>query len=308
MRHVRSLFATLCLVGLLISCGGQPGGITIPDTPDGTVQAVATHLADGHPEVLWLALPPSYQADLTEVTHLFAQKMDPELYAKVFDLARKIVTVLGEKKAIILDASMLDALGEDRARVEANWDSALGLCTTLFNSELADLEAMKTLDYNSFLSGTGVKVMADMAAISKNDPEDPYEKEFRNKLTNMTVETVSVEGDRATLKISVPDQDPEEVQLIKVENRWVPAELAAEWQENMTEAKEKLNAMTDEEMAQTRVQAMMGLAMVEGMVDQVAAVTTTEELETMLQGLLGGLMGGGSPMGMTPDPGMSDDE
>ena len=288
---------SLTLVLALPACAARPAAVVIPATPDGTIKAVATHLAEGHPEILWMALPPSYQKDLTEVTHLFGAKMDAELYAKVFNLARKIVTVLTAKKAIILDMSMLAALGEERAKVERNWDSALAICTTLFNSELANLEQVKTLDWQAFLAGSGAKLMTDVAAISKNDPADPYENDFRAKLTAVTVDKVAETAETATLRVTAPGEEPQELLLVKVEGRWVPAEMAAEWTANMTRAKERLNALTPEEVAQTRVQAMLGLAMAEGLVDQVAAVTTSAELETLLQGLFGGLM---NQMGAQP--------
>ena len=66
---------------------------TIPATPDGTVMAVAQNLADNHPEILWEALPASYRTDITELTQLFAAKMDPEIYDRAMAIALSMVDV-----------------------------------------------------------------------------------------------------------------------------------------------------------------------------------------------------------------------
>jgi hypothetical protein len=99
--------------------------IEIPDTPDGTVRAVSAALADRHPEVLWQALPPTYQKDITELTRTFAGRMDPAVWNAAFGLGRKTVGILRDKKALFLSSSMLQAAGDDRRRIESGWDSVV---------------------------------------------------------------------------------------------------------------------------------------------------------------------------------------
>ena len=79
MNKTSSMKRLLCpVVALMFMAVGVPAlAVDIPSTPDGTVRAVAEGLADRHPEVIWQALPPTYQKDITELTHAFAERMDP---------------------------------------------------------------------------------------------------------------------------------------------------------------------------------------------------------------------------------------
>ncbi len=295
IRSRFTLSASLIAIAVGLACAGGAGAISIPDTPDGTVTAVAQNLADGHPEVVWMALPPSYQQDITDVTHAFAEKMDPELYNKVFSVANKAVTVLTDKKDIILESKMLESAGEERATVENGWDTGMAFLGTLLTSEISDLEKMKTLNYEDFIKGTGTSLMEQAAAMSANNPEDPYANEFQAKFEAMTVVVKDTEGDNATLVISVPDEDPENVQMTKVEGRWIPSDMADDWADGIADAKLKIEEITPETMAQNKMQAMMMLAMAESFIDQVGQVNSAEELDTLIGGMFGGMMGGMAP-------------
>ncbi len=81
---------------IIAACGGQAIATAdqIPSSPDGTVRFVAEKVADGHPEVIWEALPETYQTDINELTHLFATKVDQGVWDKSFSLLRKTAVVL----------------------------------------------------------------------------------------------------------------------------------------------------------------------------------------------------------------------
>ena len=100
---------------ILMAAGHQAMAADIPTTPDGTVRAVAAGLADRHPEILWQALPPTYQKDISELTHAFAERMDPAVWDAVFALGSRTVGLLRDKKDLILSTSMVQAAGEEAA-------------------------------------------------------------------------------------------------------------------------------------------------------------------------------------------------
>ena len=304
---IQSHFArSLAIITIVTSlaCAGAvgAGSVVIPDTPDGTVKAVAENLAEGRPEVLWMALPPSYQQDITDITHAFANKMDPELYNKTFSLLNKAVVVLTDKKDIIQGSSMIKTVEEDDLdTVEEGWDTAMALLGTLLTSDISDLEKMKTFNYEDFFKGTATALMEQAAAMSAEDPEDPYAKEFQSKFEAMTVELLNTEGDHATLVISAPDEEPEQVEMTRVEGRWIPTDMADDWAEEVAEAKQKIEEITPESLAETKMQAMMMLAMAESFVDQVGQVNSSEELDALIGGMFGSMMGGmGAPPAGAP--------
>lgn len=298
MRTTRTLSALALGLALMLcsSCGGGGG---FPSTPDGTVTHVAEQLKNNHPEVLWEALPASYQADVTTLVHEFGQNVDAEIYGKVVTLLQKLVGILQTKKEIIMQSSMMPEGMVDRENMDLKWDSVVGVLDTLVNSDLGDVEKVKTLDVRQFAATTGTKLMTQAAEVSKVSPEDPYQNEFMSKLENMTVELVSTEGDTAKVRITVPDEQPEEMDLVKVEDRWIPKEMADSWADEIAEAREQIAKLgNDEDAAQTKMMAMGMFGMVEALLDQIANVETVEEFDAAIQGLLGGMMGG-----MGPGPG-----
>lgn len=286
------------LAGVVIAIAAPAVSFDIPDTPDGTVRAVSDALADRHPEVLWQALPRTYQADITEVTHAFAARMDPKVWEAAFGLGQRTAALLRDKKDLILESSMLDAAGEEREQLEDGWDAMVALLDSFFSSDVARLDTLKTIDWERYLATTGRDLMNLASERSKASGEDTFDREFTQKLRKAEIEVLSREGDRATLRLTAPDEEPEEMQLTRVEGRWVPSEMADDWDANLAEAKQKLADMTDDEIQQGSMQAMMMIGMLDGALTELETVETAEQFEQAIQGLLGpfigGLMGSGA--------------
>ncbi len=264
----------------------------LPSSPDGTARAVAEGLADRHPEVLWQALPPTYQNDITELTHAFAAKMDPAVWDAVFALGSRTVGLLRDKKDLILSTSMVQAAGEEAAQVEGEWDEMVSLIDSFFASGVSSLETLQTIDWEAYLATTGRDLMNLAAEKSKADGDDTFDREFTQKLLQTKVEVVSSEGDTAVLRMMAPDEEPEEQEFTRVEGRWVPSDMAKDWDKEVSEAKQKLAEVTEEEIQQGSMQAMMMIGMVDGVLAQLETVETAEEFEQALQGLLGPFLGG----------------
>lgn len=270
----------------------QATAATIPNTPDGTVRHVSARLADGHPEVFWEALPASYQSDITDLTHLFATKVDAEVWDKCFSVLRKAAVVLQDKKDLFLGSKMFANAGEKKNDIADNWDTGTVILSTLANSDIGRLDTLKTINWHDFLATTGANLMEVARKASAATKDDSYKNEFIAKLKGVNVKVVSNEGGHATLQVSSPGEEPKDVEFVQVENRWVPADMAAEWDKDMAEAKTNLEQLTPEAMAQQKMQIMMMVGMAEAFVDQIAQAETSEQLDQMLQGMLGGLMGG----------------
>ncbi len=289
MSRLNMVLCTALLVVLAPSCG-QSATASVPDTPDGTVRAVAEGLADSHPEVVWYALPASYQKDVVDLVQLAADTIDPEVYAKGFAVANKTVGVLRAKRDLILDTVEANMPQANRAAIEDNWDHVLDLLEIVLTSDIASVDGLRGIDPEKYLATTGRKVMLKAAEIKPPAEGDEPPKDLASALRGLEVEVVSSEGDSATLRMTAPGEEPETVVLTRVEGRWVPADMAAEWDEKVAKAKAEMGQSSDEEKAQMKMQAMMMFGMVEAMVDQVAAAETQEDLQAIVQGMLGGLM------------------
>lgn len=313
VNNRQSRMLALCsVVALAVVAVAVPAhSIDIPDTPDGTVRAVAEALADHHPEVVWQALPPTYQKDITDLTHAFAQRMDPEVWDAAFGLGRRTAALLRNKKDIILSSSMLDAAGEGREQLENGWDAMVALLDSFFASDVSSLESLRAIDWERYLATTGHDMMNLAAERSKATGEEGFDLELAQQLRDTKVEVVSQDAESATLRMTAPDEDPEEVQFTRVEGRWVPSELADDWDKDVAEAKESLSAMTDDEIQQASMQAMMMIGMLDGALAELETVETAEEFEQAIEGVLGPFLGsmmGPGGMGEEPMIDVSDDE
>lgn len=300
MKHkALTLMLPLLVAAIAASCGIRTAlAGQIPSTPDGTIMYVSEHLADGHPEVLWEALPDQYRKDINGLTHLFATKVDPELWNKSFSVMQKAATVLHDKKDLFLGSQLFAMAGENKDTIAGNWDTGTSVFGTLVNSDISNLETLKKMDWGRFLASTGAELMTMARDSSKATDDDAYQQDFVEKLKGTSVKVIEETAETATVEVTAPGKEPETTSMTKVDGRWVPTDMAKDWDAKVAEAQAKLEAITPEAMAEQKVQAMMMLGMAEAMVDQIAQAETSEQLDQMLQGLLGGLLGGGMGGGM----------
>ncbi len=188
--------------------------------------------------------------------------------------------------------------GDQQDEIAGNWDTGTLVLSTLVNSDLGDLKALKTIDWGRFMATTGAQLMQVAKEASATTEENDFEEDFLAKVEGLEIEVLENADGMAKLKITAPDEEPEEVQMTQVEGRWVPSDMAQDWDKNVAEARTKLEEITPETIAQQKMQIMMMVGMAEAFIDQVAQAHTSEELDQMLQGLLGGLLGGA--MGAPP--------
>jgi hypothetical protein len=280
------LVVTLGCARTADSTGNKP---TIPDSPDGTVLAVAEALQNNHAEVLWTVLPESYKSDITEITTTFAGKMDPALYDRAFAIVIRAVEVLDDRKDIILASETFKSTGADADEIRTALSNTQVFTETLKASEIATLEGLGSVDWEQFLATTGNAMLKHAAAIETEGEEDLY-----SELASLKVETVTLTDDRATLRISSDNQAPEAAEMAKVEGKWVPAELADEWAKGMDEARQGLAEMTPETMAEQKTQIMMFFGMADALIEQIATLHTPEEFDAAIGPMLAGFMGGPS--------------
>ncbi len=299
----------------LLGCGSSDP--TVPSTPDGTVMAVAAALADGKPQVVWTAMPASYQKDVTGLIRAFADKMDADIYDKGWGLAKKLVKVLREKRAFILASPAMAQGGIDKAKAEAQWDTLVGALEALVNSEVSSVAGLKSVDVGDFLRDTGSKLMSAASKGSQLTPDDKYNKEFVAKLRGVKAEVVSSEQDKATVKMTVPGEEPKTEEFVRVEGRWVPKVIADGWSKAIADAGKSLDKMSGDALAKQKPQILAMLGAAEPMLDQLLKAETQEQFnqvvgQTMgmvMGGLMGGMGGGRRPpmRGPTTKPGPAPD-
>ena len=291
---MRDQFARFVIIPVLVltilGCGQASGPVAaiglFPTTPDGTVMVVAEKLSTHNPEILWQALPESYRNDINELTLEFAAKMDPEIYDRVMALAGRAIDVLQSKKELIFESSSFQSTGADPADIDPAVSATLLVAETFLTSEISTLVGLEAVDWENFLATTGSTLMEQAAEIESEEVQNPL-----NDLESLTIETLEATDTTAKLRISAADHDPEELDLVLVEDRWVPAELAERWPGKVAEARQHLQEMTPEAMASMKTQALMGIGMAEGLIEQIASMESAEEFDAAVGPMLQAVMG-----------------
>ena len=289
-KKITLLVAASVILALLIGCAKTADSVVwqpvIPDTPDGTVLAVARALQEGHAEILWSALPESFRQAIIQLTRLFAEKMDPEVYDRAFALLMRAIEVLDDRKEVILASETFKSSGADADEFRAGLAHSQILTKTLGPSEIATVNGLSTVNWEQFLAITVSEIIKQAAAM---------EAEKGNMLDYLPtkVETLEETDDRATLRISSKKHEPEEVKVVLVEGHWIPVELAEGFPRFVKETTKSLSELTPEKMAAQKTQIMMFLGMAESLIEQVAVMKTSDEFDLafgeMFRPFLGGM-------------------
>ena len=284
-------FSIAVLLALLAGCGSSAG---IPSTPDGTVQKVTSDLASDRPQVVFQALPASYQNDVREVIVAFAGKLDADLWNRTFAVLGKISRVAKEKKEFILatvaEAPVPQLQGENIEKLDENWDRVVAIFETIVASEIKTVDGLKKLDPEKFLATTGAQLSKNIkelaTAVADEETSAVFEKIGQTKVT-----VVKNEGETATLSIETPGQEPETIDMVRFEGKWLPSDLVAQWDTGIEQAKQSIAQI---DFSGPSRQMYLGvLTQVEQTLDQMLAASTQEQFNqaiASLQPIFGGLM------------------
>lgn len=298
-------FLACCLAG----CGGgapAPVKVVIPDTPKEAIEAIAKSVGEGKPQAVWVALPPKYQADVKGLITDFASKMDKELWDKSFVVLGKVTKLAKDKKDFILNHPELAAgpLADKAKKDEAvkEWDAVVQIFEIIVKSDISTIDGLKKLDPEKFLGDTGAKLMAQ----SKRVASIAGKKEEYNKVESLKdakVTVVKSEGTKATLKIEIPGEPAKEEEFVKVDGKWLPAEMVEGWDDAIKEAKKSIGEMKFDGPQKAQFLGILG--QVETVLDELLAAKTQEEFNTSVKkvgGMVAGMMfgGGGPPGGFDP--------
>ncbi|MBN2492841.1 MAG: hypothetical protein JXQ29_18475 [Planctomycetes bacterium] len=317
MRSVRVLAILLAPILFLVaapSCGDSSPGV--PDSPDGVVKAVSEGLAANQPEVLWKALPASYQQDVNELVRLFASTMDAELYDRGVSVAGKAIRVLRGKKDFLLNHVMVRMIAApDKDEALRELAAATELLETVVASELSSLSTLRTLDVGAFLRGTGRTLMRQFETVSAFLEGDAFSAALKDKIRGVRAEVVSMQGDRSVLRIRTPGQEPAvvplvmEVPFVRVEGRWLPDEFVRDWKTIVGDARQQIEALTARTAGAEKAKYLATLAELESVLDRLAAAADQKEFNLLVSELLGRFLGGEAtgpeqrrPAPPAPDP------
>lgn len=251
------------------------------DSADEVAVEFSRALTDAELHRAWDLLPASYQADVTRLVHTFGARMDRDVYNRSFEITRKIAALLAEKKDIILAMPKFQQAPDfDAQRAAANWDHLVSIFATIASSEVSRVESLQRIDVRRFLGTTGSAVMADIFAIAQVTDQGAEKLE---QIRNLTASIVSQEGDAAVVRIEVPGQRAQNEDFRRVDGKWIPADIADDWNDEIARAFESLDNFNDDEFQKIKPQVMALMDSLDATIDQLHAAQTPEEFEQFLQ-------------------------
>ena len=319
------------------------------DGPESFVTSPIKALEEKDPKLLWEMLPASYRDDINGLVQAFAEEMDAELWDAGFELVGGIGKLLIEKKDLIAQmAAESDEAGDiPISEITSGLEMAGTLLNKLAESDLGSLDKLRSVDLGNVADTLGKDLINLIGEAAKASGEsDPF---GLDALRGIQVIVVSEDGDNATIKVSglpeVPDLgaltelpgglppglpglpdlgelpfadfselENGELELVKVEGKWVPKELADGWEDGISAAKVGMGAVG--EMADEDKQMALGIIKgINGGLATIRKAKTKEQFEmAIMQAVMGALMsaGGGGPGGDFGGPGgfggLPDDE
>jgi hypothetical protein len=279
----------IALVTISVGCSGDKSDSPASE-PDQAVTRVARGLADGKPEIAWQALPPSYRKDVSDLVHSAATKMDADVWNQSFALIQKITQLARDKRDFILDHPMVAQSSDNRKELEQGWDALVGIFDVMAKSDLSDLKKLERLDIDAFLAETGGDLMKHMERAASLSPDDSWSTQVSNlKKTKATI--VSSSGDSAVVRVETPGVPTREEAYTQVEGHWVPEKLAKDWDREIAKARQQIEKMSTDYMAENKAKVLMQLSMAEGAVDSLLAAENAQDFNAALGPIIGMAMG-----------------
>jgi hypothetical protein len=261
--------------------------------PAATVEHVAHGLADADLSVAWDAFPASYQRDMNGIAHDFAGAVDRELWNRTFAVLSKLTRLLKEKEAFILEHPFVAKHLAESAGENADWSRVVEIIDLLVTCELANVEQLAALDIGSFLDGTGnrlLELLIEASALSSAEHRAEFEAQ-RETLLALRASVESTEGGVASVRIEVPGEDATVQRFVRVEEKWIPADLADGWANRIASAKESIASLSDAEMKSNKPAILLQMSMVDSALDTLLAAKTAEEFNAGIGAVIGMAVG-----------------
>jgi hypothetical protein len=281
---------------LITACGRRDRADSPPpvaDTPDEAILQVARSIENNQPVGAWHALPESYQNDLNRTLSQFAGAMDADVWSAGTTTLGKLEDVLRRQKRFFLGSDLAMMMG-GRDAIEKDYDQIVKILSIVKGSDLMDLQKLRNADLGRILATTGAELMKaadDFQGQGPGLPGGVSPGEIKTAFAGMEAELLSQEGDRAVVKISTPGEEPEDVDFVRIEGKWIPEDLAGDWNEmiqDMQDSIAQMGRMGQEEKAQF----LMMTNMANGILDQLLAARSQEDFNATLGGVMGMMMGG----------------
>lgn len=263
-------------------------------TPEQTALQAFQAIAANRPERIFDLLPASYQNDIEEVIVAFASNTDAVSWNQARGLLNKISRVLTTQQVLLAEALTQHIPNSDEPGALKEGIAALGLVTGhLGTSGMSDIQRLQQGNLRQLLAEDGHTLMKALEKAAGTVSGNLNRPNMWSTARSATVEVLASDGDAATIR-TVVGEETEDIDLMRVDGRWIPAEMAEGWQESIASQRRTIASMATPEGQQQQQMATMMVGMVDGFLTQIEQAGTAEEIDRIISGAMMLLMGGGT--------------
>lgn len=238
-----------------------------------TVEHTTRQLLAGHFRTYWDALPPSHQADIEEVVAEFAEQMDPVVWQETLGSVNRITELLASRERWVFSHPLIEKIGADET-VRDGYRAILGAVQTVFDPDVMTLDRLKEGNLEELIAERDALLAGYFRSAASSDQwtSEMEPSQFKVKMIDDTRGTVTYEplvaGDgpdqegstRRTPSQGSPfpwpgskSQNPGKPQtFVLVEGRWIPEDLAKQWEQQVKTLKEKIKNELPDQLAALR--------------------------------------------------------
>lgn len=290
MKLLKKLALCAVVISLFAGCGKSAPKVEKKLGPAETITELSKSVANGDAEAAWTSLPKTWRGEINGVAHMIGEKMPAAMWDDSFALVGRIGKVFETKNKLFTE--MLAAqLPPDlkKEEVESSIASLGQLLSILAKSDISKVESLKNIDIGKVAEVSGaevLKLIMNNKLIDKaiGDASKGKAKSLKEAMANIKAELVSENGNTAKVKITDPDGKVEEVEMVKVEDKWIAKKMADEFNEGLTEFKAELTKSL-EKIPEQQMTVSMVTGMVTGVISTLESAKTVEDVQKAFAGL-----------------------
>ena len=282
---------SLCLVGcglLSTAYGSKSQATPFSDQPGLAVEAVLRGISVCDATALWQSLPVSYQADINELAQLMGHQLDADIYAQIVALIGQLGSLIQQQQHFIFGSEKLAASIQNTSALKSSIPAFVGIIELFVDSSFGSVDRLKQFQGQSFFATTISGVICHAQGFSDWIKLPDFTVA---SLSQAQVTVVSQDATHAELELKLAGQTADFLQLVKVEGRWVLLEVAEQWAAKMAELQVKFAVSAAESIALQKPQLMGLLAMLDGVLAQLAAAETQQQFDQAVRGAMMPLLG-----------------
>ena len=288
------LFAKLSLCTVIISlfagCGKSAPKVEKKLGPAETVTHVSSSVANGDAKAAWNSLPKSWRGEINGIAHMIGEKMPTTMWDDSFALVGRLGKVFEDKNKIFTEMMAANLPADMKKEdVESSIASIGQLLSIIAKSDISKVESLKKVDLGKVAEASGNEILKLIMsnklvnqAISKES--EGKAKSLKEAMNSIKAELISETGNSAKIKVTDPDGKVEEVEMVKVEDKWIAKKMADEFNENLTKFKDELTKSLAK-IPEQQMTVGMAIGMIGGVVSTLESANTVEDIQKAFAGL-----------------------